>query len=148
MRFRLLLYKLVAEDNPDQRLENDGELDKVQADYRALLAEAQRQNPGRANQIKAAETVFDRAASSARPVRAAALAGNREKAMDIMHSGVDADLKQARQAMTDLADEMQKSANRESDELTARTHRHSDHMDCDPTRPGRIVRHCALHLAS
>src|ERR1700758_2428488 len=123
MRFRLLLYQLVAEDNLDQRHENDGELDRVQADYRALLADALRQNPGRANQIKAAEALFDRAASSARPVRAAALVGNREKAMNIMHSGVDADLQQARQAMTNLVDEMQKSANQESDELTVRTHR-------------------------
>src|SRR6201997_5219124 len=123
MRFRLLLYQLVAEDNFDQRHENDGELDRVQADYRALLADALRQNPGRANQIKAAEALFDRAASSARPVRAAALVGNREKAMNIMHSGVDADLQQARQAMTNLVDEMQMSANQESDELTVRTHR-------------------------
>ena len=123
MRFRLLLYQLVAEDNPDQRQENDGELDRVQADYRALLADALQQNPGHANKIKAAEALFDRAASSARPVRAAALAGNREKAMNIMHSGVDADLQQARQAMTNLVDEMQKSANQESDELTVRTHR-------------------------
>src|ERR1700745_1666003 len=123
MRFRLLLYQLVAEDNPDQRQENDGELDRVQADYRALLADALRQNRGRANEIKAAEALFDRAASSARPVRAAALAGNREKAMNIMHSGVDADLQQARQAMTNPVDEMQKSANQESDELTVRTHR-------------------------
>ena len=123
MRFRLLLYQLVAEDNPDQRQENDGELDKVQADYRALLADALRQSPGRASEIEAAEAVFDRAASGARPVRAAALAGNREKAMNIMRSGVDADLQQARQSMTDLVDEMQKSAKQESDELTSRTHR-------------------------
>ncbi|HEY6304207.1 MAG TPA: response regulator [Terriglobales bacterium] len=123
MRFRLLVYQLVAEDNPDQRQKLDGELDRVQADYRALLADALKQNPGRANQIKTAEAVFDRATSSARPVRAAALAGNREKAMNIMRSGVDADLQQARQVMSDLVDEMQKSANLESGELTARTHR-------------------------
>jgi len=123
MRFRLLLYQLVAEDNLDQRQENDGELDRVQADYRALLADALTQNPGRANQIKAAEALFDQAASRARPVRAAALAGNREKAMNIMRSGVDADLLQARQVMTNLVDEMQKSAHQESDELTVRTHR-------------------------
>jgi signal transduction histidine kinase/CheY-like chemotaxis protein len=123
MRFRLLLYQLVAEDNPDQRQENDGELERVQADYRALLADALRQNPVRGNEIKAAEALFDRAASSARPVRAAALAGNHEKAMNIMHSGVDADLQQARQAMTNLVDEMEKSASQESDELTVRTHR-------------------------
>jgi len=123
MRFRLLLYQLVAEDNLDQRQENDGELDRVQADYRALLADALTQNPGRANQIKAAEALFDQAASRARPVRAAALAGNREKAMNIMRSEVDADLLQARQVMTNLVDEMQKSANQESDELTVRTRR-------------------------
>src|SRR4029077_3339383 len=123
MRFRLLLYQLVAEDNFDQRQENDGELDRVQADYRALLADALRQNPGRANQITTAEALFDQAASRARPVRAAALAGNREKAMNIMHSGVDANLQKARQAMTNLVDEMQRSANQDSDKLTLRTHR-------------------------
>jgi len=123
MRFRLLVYQLAAEDNPDQRQELDGELDRVQADYRALLADALKHNPDRAKQIKTAEAVFDRATSGARPVRTAALAGNREKAMNIMRSGVDADLQQARQVMSDLVDEMQKSANVESDELTARTHR-------------------------
>jgi signal transduction histidine kinase/DNA-binding response OmpR family regulator/HPt (histidine-containing phosphotransfer) domain-containing protein len=123
MRFRLLLYQLVAEDNPYQMQENDRELDRVQADYRALLADTLRQSPGRASEIKAAVTLFDRAASSARPVRVAALAGSREQAMNIMRGGVDADLQQARQAVTDLVDEMQKSANRESDDLTTRTRR-------------------------
>ncbi|MGC1477019.1 MAG: response regulator [Terriglobales bacterium] len=123
MRFRLLVYQLVAEENPDQRQELDGELDRVQTDYRAFLADALKQNSGHANQIKTAEAVFDRAASSARPVRAAALAGNREKAMNIMRSGVDADLQKARLAMSDLVDEMQKSANLESEELSSRTHR-------------------------
>src|SRR5271169_4436457 len=120
MRFRLLLYQVVADDDPDQRQQNDGELDKVQADYQALLADALRRSPGRASEIKAAEALFDRAASSARPVRAAALAGDREKAMNIMRRGVDADLQNARQAMTNLVDEMQKAANQESDELTSR----------------------------
>src|ERR1700757_2354745 len=69
MRFRLLLYQLVAEDNLDQRQENDGELDRVEADYRALLSDALRQNPSRANEIKAAEALFDQAASRARPLR-------------------------------------------------------------------------------
>jgi len=123
MRFRLLLYQLVAEDDPVRMQENDRELDRVQAEYRALLADTLRQSPGRANEIKAALTLFDRAASSARPVRLAALAGNRERAMSIMRGGVDADLQQARQAVTDLVDEMQKSANQESDDLTRRTHR-------------------------
>lgn len=96
MRFRLLLYQLVAEDNLDRMQENEAELNRVQTDYRALLDDALRQSPDRANQIKAAMATFDRAASSARPVRTAALAGNREKAMSIMRGGVDADLQQAR----------------------------------------------------
>ena len=117
MLFRLVLYQLVAEDNPDQRQIDDAELDKVQADYRELLAEAAHQNPGRAHEIKAAEALFNRASSNARPVSAAALAGSREKAMNIMRTGADADLRQARQAMTNLVNDMQKSANQESDEL-------------------------------
>ncbi len=122
MRYRLVLYQLIADDNPDQRLENDGELDKVAADYRALLAEARRQSPGRAREIDAVEAVFDQAASKARPVRAAALAGNRERAMAIMREGVDVDLQQARHAMTGLADDLEKSAKQENDELTVRMH--------------------------
>src|SRR5580700_8613588 len=35
MRYRLLLYQLVAEDNPDQRQVDNAELDKAQAEYRA-----------------------------------------------------------------------------------------------------------------
>jgi signal transduction histidine kinase/DNA-binding response OmpR family regulator/HPt (histidine-containing phosphotransfer) domain-containing protein len=123
MRFRLLLYQLIAENDLDQKRESDGELDKAQADYQALLADALRQSPSRAGEIKAAEAVFDRAAISSRPVRAAALAGDREKAMSILHAGLDADLRQARQVMSELADDMEKSANQESDELTIRTHR-------------------------
>src|SRR5580700_2608700 len=65
MLFRLVLYQLVAEDNPDQRQIDDGDLDKVQADYRALLADAVHQNPGRAQEIKAAEALFNRAVSNA-----------------------------------------------------------------------------------
>jgi two-component system sensor histidine kinase/response regulator len=123
MRFRLLLYQLVAEDNPDRMREDDGELDRVQADYRALLADALRQSPGRANQIQAAMALFEQGTSSARVVRDAALAGNREKAMNVMRGDIDAHLQQARQAMTDIVDEMQRSANQESDDLTRRTHR-------------------------
>jgi signal transduction histidine kinase/CheY-like chemotaxis protein len=122
MRFRLLLYQLLDEGNPNLVQEDDRELDKVQADYRALLANAVQHNPGLAKEIKAAADSFDRATSNARPVRSAALAGNREKAMSIMRGGVDADLQQAHQAMSELVDENQKSASRDSDDLTRRTH--------------------------
>jgi signal transduction histidine kinase/DNA-binding response OmpR family regulator len=122
MRFRLLLYQLLDEGNPNLVQEDDRELDRVQADYRALLANAVQHNPGLAKEIKAAADLFDRAASNGRPVRSAALAGDREKAMSIMRGGVDADLQQAHQAMTELVDENQKSASRDSDDLTRRTH--------------------------
>src|SRR5580700_5784284 len=122
MRFRLLLYQLLDEGNPNLAQEDDRELDRVQADYRALLANAVQHNPGLAKEIKAAADLFDRAASNGRPVRSAALAGDREKAMSIMRGGVDADLQQAHQAMTELVDENQKSASRDSDDLTRRTH--------------------------
>src|SRR6201987_6193036 len=96
MRFRLLPYQLVAEDNLDQRQENDGELDRVQDDYRALLADALTQNPGRANQIQAAEALFDQAASRARPIRASNLVVNFETAMTIMCISAYADLMRRR----------------------------------------------------
>src|SRR5581483_1892945 len=76
MLFRLLLYQLLAEDDPNQRLQHAAEMDNVQTEYRALLKDAERQSPERASEIKAVEALFDQSASSARLVRAAALDGD------------------------------------------------------------------------
>src|SRR5262249_20582590 len=123
MRFGLFLYKLVGETDPDRMRVIEGDLDKAYVDYRAAIAEAARESPSSAKEIKAAEALFDKAVSDARPVRAAALINDNAKAMNLMRGGVDAELHRARQAMVDLVDELQKSIDRQSADLTRRTDR-------------------------
>ncbi len=123
MRFGLFLYKLVAEPDPDKMRVIEADLDKTYADYRAAVADAVRDSPDRAKEIKAAEALFDKAVADARPVRAATLVGDNTKAMTLMRGGVDAELQRARQAMIDIVDRLQESVDRQSDDLTRRTRR-------------------------
>jgi two-component system, sensor histidine kinase and response regulator len=122
-RFGLFLYKDIAEPDPDKMRVIEGDLDKTYADYQALMAEALRESPERAKEIKAAEALFDWAVSYARPVRAATLIGDNTKAMNLMRGSVDGELLRARQAMIELCDEMQKSVDQQSDDLTRKTDR-------------------------
>ena len=123
MRFGMVLYNLIAEKDRERVRALDEELDKVQADQQVTLAESLRQSPGRAGEIRAVASLFENAVNRSRPVRVEALAGNHEKAMDLMREGVDAELYQARQASIDLVDELRKSVDQESNDLTSQTHR-------------------------
>src|SRR5580704_10659821 len=78
-RFGLFLYELIDETDPDRRHVIDGELEKIRADYHAAMVAALKQSPERADKIDSASALFDRAESDARPLRAAALAGNSAK---------------------------------------------------------------------
>jgi len=122
-RFGLFLYDLVAETDADRKLVIDAELDKIRADYEAAIATAIRLSPDRADKIRAAAAQFDRAADDARPVRAATLAGNNEKAMDLIRAGVNQELQEARQGTIGVMEDLQNYINRRSDELTKNTHR-------------------------
>src|SRR6516164_3511630 len=82
-RFGLFLYKDIAEPDPDRMRVIEGDLDKTYADYKTLIAEVVRQLPDRATEINAAEKLFDKAVSDARPVRAAALINDNTKAMNL-----------------------------------------------------------------
>jgi two-component system sensor histidine kinase/response regulator len=123
MRFGMYLYKGIAEVDPDRRQSIDGDLDKAYADYQAVIAGALRESPNRAKAITEAAALFDKSVSDARPVRAAVLANNNEKAMKLMRAGVDAELQQARQSEVDLVKELQASVNQQSSDLTGKTHR-------------------------
>jgi signal transduction histidine kinase/DNA-binding response OmpR family regulator len=122
-RFGLYLYDLLAETDPDRKQAIDAELDKIRADYQGAIATAIRLGPERADKIGAAASEFDRAADHARPVRAAALAGNTEKAMNLMRGGVNQELQNARQGTIEVMEELQNHINQRSDELTRTTHR-------------------------
>jgi PAS domain S-box-containing protein len=123
MRFGLFLYKLIAELDPDKMRVIEGDLDKTYTDYQAVVAEAARETPSRAKQIKAAEALFEKAVADARPVRAATLISDNTKAMNLMRGSVDRELQGARRALIDIVDELQASVNQQSDDLSRRTHR-------------------------
>jgi signal transduction histidine kinase/CheY-like chemotaxis protein len=121
-RIGLFLFEEITESDPDKRLSIDGELDKIYADFQTQMAEALRQSPDRAQKIKELSALFDKGVSDARPVRAAALAGNSEKAMNLLRGNVAVDLAQARQSAIDLVEQVRASIDRQSDDLTAKTH--------------------------
>jgi signal transduction histidine kinase/DNA-binding response OmpR family regulator/HPt (histidine-containing phosphotransfer) domain-containing protein len=122
-RFGLYLYDLLAETDPDRKQVIDAELDKIRADYQRATATAIRLSPEQAVKISVAAAEFDRAADDARPVRAAALAGNTEKAMNLMRGGVNQELQDARQGTIKVMEELQNYINQRSGELTRNTHR-------------------------
>jgi len=108
-RFGLFLYEEISEPNADKRQSLDVELDKIWRDDRARVAESLLQSPARAKEIQAAAALFDKAVSDARLIRAAALAGNTEKAMSLMAGVVAGDLAKAREADIDLVEKIQHS---------------------------------------
>jgi two-component system, sensor histidine kinase and response regulator len=122
-RVGLFLYEEITEPDPDRRVKIDGELDKIYADFQTRIAEAMAQSPDHAREIKATTALFDQAMSDARPIRAAALANNTEKALSLIRGNAGAELQQARQAAIDSVDELRASVDRQSDDLTRKTHR-------------------------
>jgi signal transduction histidine kinase/DNA-binding response OmpR family regulator/HPt (histidine-containing phosphotransfer) domain-containing protein len=120
-RYGMFLYLLVAETDADRKQVIDEELEKTRADYQAVSTAALRESPERADKIKAAAAIFDKTVADARPVRAAALAGNQEKALSLLHAGVSQELQQARQAAIEIVEELQRDIDRRSDELTGNT---------------------------
>ena len=122
-RIGLFLYEEIAEPDPDKKVRIDGELDKIYADFQARIAEALIQSPNHANKIKATSALFDKAMLDARPIRAAALANNSEKALSLMRGDAGTELQQARLAAIDSVDELRASVDQRSDDLTRKTHR-------------------------
>jgi signal transduction histidine kinase/CheY-like chemotaxis protein len=122
-RIGLFLYEEITEPDPDKRIKIDGDLDKIYADFQTRISEALAQSPDHANEIKATAALFDKAILDARPIRAAALANNTEKALSLMRGDAGAELQQARQVAIDSIDELRASVDRQSDDLTRKTHR-------------------------
>jgi signal transduction histidine kinase/CheY-like chemotaxis protein len=122
-RVGLFLYEEITEPDPDRRVRIDGELDKIYADFQTRMAEAMAESPEHAREIKATAALFDKAMSDARPIRAAALANNSEKALSLTRGDAGAELQQARQAAIDSVDDLRASVDRQSDDLTRKTHR-------------------------
>ncbi len=121
-RIGLFLYEEIVEPDPDKKVQIDGDLDKIYADFQAIIAEALAHSPDHARQIKTTAALFDKAMSDARPIRAAALANNGEKALSLMRGEAGVELQQARQAAIDSVDELRMSVDQRSDDLTRQSH--------------------------
>ncbi len=121
--FGQLLYEETAELNLNKMRLIDDELDKTYADYRTLVAEAVQQSPNRANQINADAALFDQAVADSRSVRAASLINDNAKSMNLMRGGVDAELRRARQAISETVDDVRFSVDQQSAKLTHQTDR-------------------------
>jgi signal transduction histidine kinase/DNA-binding response OmpR family regulator/HAMP domain-containing protein len=120
--FGQLLYEEIAELDLDKMHHIDGELDKTYANYRVLIAEALKEAPSRAKEIKAAEALFDQAVFDSRAVRTVTLVNDNAKAMNLMRGGVDDELQRGRQAIAEIVEDIGKSVDQQSNELTRKTH--------------------------
>jgi len=121
--FGQFLYKDIAELDPDRLRVIEADLDKSYADFKANIAEVERYGIFDSNELRSAEALFDRAVTDAHPVRTASLKGDNVTAMNLMRSTVDPELRQAREALTPLNDNLRASIDQESDDLTRNTHR-------------------------
>jgi signal transduction histidine kinase/DNA-binding response OmpR family regulator/HPt (histidine-containing phosphotransfer) domain-containing protein len=121
-RFGLFLFDLADETDPDRRQVIDGELAKAADDFHATMAAAAKQSPERAAKINAASALFEQAEIDARPARAAALAGNSVKALNLLRGGVNQELQAARQATIEIVQDLQTYIDQRSDQLTINTH--------------------------
>jgi two-component system sensor histidine kinase/response regulator len=122
-QFGELLYKEIAEPDPDRTRAIDVALDQTVADYHAYEVEARQESPAMAPQIASAGALFDQAVSDARSIRDNALKNDSAAAMQEMRKAVDGELQRSRNSLIDLITTLHAAVDRESDQLTARTHR-------------------------
>jgi signal transduction histidine kinase/CheY-like chemotaxis protein len=121
--FGQLLYEEIAELDLDKMHVIDGKLEQVNLEFQALITESLRNMPYRAKEIESSAAAFSQVSSDSRAVRAATLANDNTKAMNLMRGGVDAELQRASQALADINLEIRQSVDQQSDELTKQTHR-------------------------
>jgi signal transduction histidine kinase/CheY-like chemotaxis protein len=120
-RFGQLLYQEIAELNVDKMRVIDANLDKTAAEFHSNIEEAKREAPSLAPAMDAAAEQFEQAVVDSRPIRAATLVQNNDKAMKLMGWSFDPEVLTARQSLITLADELHRTVDQESDALTART---------------------------
>ena len=122
MRYGFDLYELIVETDLDQMHTIDADLAAAYNDYKVATAEAIRLSPSHEPQIRAAADIFDKAVSDSRPVRAAALVNDNAKAAAIARDKVVDELNLSRDRVIAIANQMQADVQRQSDELTAKSH--------------------------
>jgi two-component system, sensor histidine kinase and response regulator len=121
MRYAFGLYRIVVETNPAQMHIVDADLDATYSAYKAAIAEAIGLSPSNASEIRATEQLFDKVVIDSRPVRAAALINDSNKASRLLRFGVDDELETARLRAIDISNKLQADAQQQSTTLTDRT---------------------------
>ncbi len=121
--FNLVLYREIAETDQAAMRQDDAELDALALQFNSYTDEAIRENPLRAAAIRDIGRQFNEGVSWSRDVRKAALNGDNKTAVAVMHAHVDPSLDGVRQEMADMLDTMNKSVDKESDDLTIKMHR-------------------------
>lgn len=121
--FGQLLYAEIAELNFDRMYSIDAKLEQANTEYHTLIDETLRDTPNRASEIAAAAALFDKAVSNSRAVRAHTLKNDNDKAMNLMRGGVDAQLQQAWEALSDINLRIREAVDQSSGELTKKTNR-------------------------
>jgi signal transduction histidine kinase/CheY-like chemotaxis protein len=122
-QFSLILYKEIAETDIDRMRIIDADLDQVDAEFHSIVEDAKRENPSLAPAIQSATDYFDHAASDSRPVRAATMIQDNDKAMKLMRESADPEMAKSRKAFIGLAEKLHAKVDQQSDQLTTRTHR-------------------------
>jgi signal transduction histidine kinase/DNA-binding response OmpR family regulator len=122
-RFGLYLYKEIAEVDPDRMRVIDADLDQTGTDFHTAMSQAKSQSPDLASDIDAANALFDQSVADSRLVRAATQAQQNDKAMKLMREHYDPEWSKTRLAVMHLQRGLYDAVERESDDLTASTHR-------------------------
>jgi len=122
-RYGQMLFNQIAEPEIDRKRRLEAEIDKAAEELHTAGAEAKRQSPSIAAGVDAAMALFQKADSDSRPVRAASLAGQNEKAAFIMRERVTEELAAARVAFNSLGDALIAQVDKQSEELTSQTNR-------------------------
>lgn len=123
MRYGLFLYRLIVETDPAHMQTLNTQLEDTYTEYQTRVAEAKRLYPAYSQEIAAAAARFEKAVADSQTARTAALANQNQKAAGIMHSMVDEEMEQARLQAIAVAADMEKAADKRSDDLTNLTHR-------------------------
>ena len=117
------LYKEIAEPDIEKSKEIDAELDRVVAEYNALVEEAKQESPALASEIEASATLFDQAVTDSSGIRAEAMRDDTVPAMKGMRGSEEAELQRARQGMIVLIEKLHRSVDQQSKDLSAKTRR-------------------------
>ncbi len=122
-RFGKFLYEELSERDPVRIRELDSGLDQLAGDFHSTTDQAMRSNPAAADSIQEVRDSFDHAVSDSRRVRAFVFSGDTAAALSLTQGTVDPELEQVRNAMARLVDGLERSIDRQSDDLTVQMHR-------------------------